>query len=61
MFAMFEIHLSYEDKKLDVVSIKCIDCKIETGLNSETSFSWVFGEVITKFLLNVILHHVGMS
>ena len=52
MFAMFEIRLSYEDEKLDVVSIKCINCKRETGLNSETSFSWVFDEVITKFVIN---------
>ena len=50
VFAMFEIRLSYEDEKLDVVSLKCINCKRETGLNSETSFSWVFDEVITKFV-----------
>ena len=61
VFARFEIHLSYEDKKLDVVSIKFINCKRETGLNSETSSYWVFDEVITKFVLNEILHHVGMS
>ena len=61
MFDMFEIHLSYEDEKLDVVSLKCINCKIETSLNSETGFSWVFDEVITIFMLNAILHHVGMS
>ena len=58
---MFEIRLSYEDEKLYVVYLKCIDCKREPGLNSETSFSWVFDEVITKFVLNEILHHVGMS
>ena len=61
MFAIFEIRLSYEDEKLDVVSLKCIDCKRETGLDSETSFSWVFDEVITKFVLNAILHHVDVS
>ena len=57
---MFEIRLSYEDKKLDIVYLKCINCKRETGLDPETSFSWVFDEVITKFALNEILHHVGM-
>ena len=61
MFAMFDIRLSYEYEKLDVVSIKCINCKIETGLNSETSFPWVYDEIITKFMLNAILHHVGIS
>ena len=43
------------------MSLKCINCKIETGLDSETSFSWVFDEVITKFVLNAILHNVGMT
>ena len=61
MFAIFEIRLSYEDKKIDIVSLKCISCKRETGLDSETSFSWVFDEVITKFVLNARLHNVGMS
>ena len=43
------------------MSFKCINCKIETGLDPETSFSWVFDEVINKFVLNEILYHVGMS
>ena len=58
---MFEIRLSYEDEKLYVVSIKCINCKREIGLNSETIFSWVYDEIITNYLLNAIFHHVGMS
>ena len=58
---MFEIRLSYEDEKLVVVSLKCINCKRETGIDPETSFSWVFDELITKLVLNTILHHVGMS
>ena len=41
--------------------LKCINCKKETGLNSETTFAWVYDEVITKFVLNAMLHHVGMS
>ena len=61
MFAISEIRLSYGDENLDIVSIKCINCKKETGLNSETNFSWVYYEIITKFVLNAILHHVGMS
>ena len=61
VFAMFEIRLSYEDKKIDIVSLKCINSKRETGLDSETIFYWVFDEVITKFVLNAILHHVGLS
>ena len=46
---------------MDVVSIKCINCKIEAGLNSGTNFTWVYDEIITKFVLNAILHHVGIS
>ena len=57
---MLEIRLSHEDEKLDVVSLKCINCKREAGVDSETSFSWVFDEVITKLVLNAILRHVGM-
>ena len=46
---------------MEVISIKCINCKRETGLNSEICFSWVYDEIITKFVLNAIFHHVGMS
>ena len=61
MFAMFEIHLIFENKELDVLSIKCINCKRETGLDSETIFTWVYDKIVTKFVLNAMLHHVGMS
>ena len=33
MFSVFEICLSCGDNDLDVVSLKCINCKKETGLN----------------------------
>ena len=42
MFAMFEIRLSYGNKELDVLSIKCTSCKRETVLDSETKFTWVY-------------------
>ena len=61
IFAMFEIRLSYEDEKLYVLSIKCINFKIETGLYSKTNFTWVYDEIVTKFVLNEMLHHVDMS
>ena len=32
VFAMFELRLSCEEGNLDVVSLRCIDCKRETGL-----------------------------
>ena len=34
IFSMFQIRLSYGDDDLDVLSLKCINCKKETGLNS---------------------------
>ena len=58
---MSKIRLSYGDKDLDTVSLKCINCKRKTGLDPETSFNWVYDEIITKFVLKAMLHHVGMS
>ena len=61
VFAMFEIRLSYGNKEFDVLYIKCTNCKRETGLDSETSFTWVYDEIVTEFVLNEMFHHVGMS
>ena len=58
---MFEIRLSYKEGILDIVSLKCINYKRGTGLDSKTTFSWVYDELITNLLLNTILHHFGMS
>ena len=44
--------------KLDAIAIRCINCKKSTGLFLGNS---KFEEIITKFVLNAILHHVGMS
>ena len=48
MFSMFKIRLSYGEKYLDTLSLKCINCKIETGLDPETNFTQVYDEIITK-------------
>ena len=61
MFLMFEMRLIYGDKDLDIFSLKCINYKKETGLNSESPFTLVYDEVVTKFVLNSMLHHVGLS
>ena len=61
MFSMFEIRLSCGDDDFGIVSLKCINCKKETGLDAETGFSGFYDEVITQFVLNAMLHHVGMS
>ena len=61
MFSLFEIRLSCGDINLDTVSLKCINCKKETGLKSKTGFKDFYYEVITQFVLNAMLHHVVMS
>ena len=58
VFAMFELRLSYKEGNLDVVYLRCINCKRETGLFLKNNS---FDEIITKFVLNAILHHVGLS
>ena len=58
---MFEIRLCYGDKYFDTVTLKCINCKRETALNQETIFTWLYDEIITKFVLNAMLQHFGMS
>ena len=57
---MFEISLRCKEEILYIVYSKCINCKIETGLYSKTSLSWVFDKVITKLVLNAIFRHVVM-
>ena len=42
MFSMFEIRLSCGDVNVDTVSLKCINCKKETGLKSKTGFKYFY-------------------
>ena len=58
VFAMFELRLNHGEEKFDVISFRCINCKMETGLYLKNK---TFDEMITKSVLNAILHHVGMS
>ena len=58
VFSMFELRLNCDEEKMDVIYIGCINCKIETGLYLKNT---TFDEIITKFVLNAILHHVVMS
>ena len=43
---------------MEAISIRSINCKKETGFYLGTS---TLEEMITKFVLNAIIHHVGMS
>ena len=60
MFSMFEIRLSVGDVDLDSVSLKCINCKRETGLKTKSSFKEFYDKITTPFVMNSMLHHVGM-
>ena len=61
MFSMFEIRWSCGDEEMDVLFLKCINCKREKCLDSKTNFTWVYDEIVTKSFSNKMLHHVGMS
>ena len=57
MFSLFEISLSVGDVDLDSVSLKCINCKRETGLKTKSGFEEFYDKIITQFVLNEMLHH----
>ena len=58
LFDMFGLRLLSDEEKLDVIPIRCINCKRETGLYLKNT---TFDEIITKFVLNAILYRMGMS
>ena len=53
--------MSVEDVNVDEVSLICINCQKETCLKSKTGFKEFYDKVITPFVMNAMLHHVGMS
>ena len=57
VFSMFELRLNYKEGKLYVIYIRRINCKIEIGSFLKNT---TFDEMITKFVLNAIFHHVGI-
>ena len=61
IFSMFEIHLSVGDVNFDEVSLKCIKCKRTTGLKIKPGFVEFYDKIMTPFMMNSMLHHVGMS
>ena len=58
VFAMFELRLFDDRDKVEVIAIRCINWKKITVLYLVNS---TLEEMITKFVLNAILHYVGMS
>ena len=62
-FSMFQLRIFYdkhneEENIVDSIVIKCSHYNKGTGLHIKNT---TIEEMITKFLLNAILHHVGMS
>ena len=45
---------------MDIIAISCINCGKETGLSMDI-MNKNSKYIITEFLLNTLLHHVGMS
>ena len=60
MFSMFEIILSVGDVNQDEFSLKCINCKISIGLKTKSGKEF-HDKMITLFVMNSMLHHIGMS
>ena len=60
MFSMFEICLSIRDVNLDEVSLMCIKYKRLTGFKKKSGKEF-YDKMITPFVMNSMLHHVGMS
>ena len=58
---MFEISLSVGDVNLDEVSLKCINCNKKTGLKTRSGLKEFYDIMITPFVMNSMLHNVGMS
>ena len=65
MFSMFQIRFWYDKEhddqnNVENIAIIFINCGKETGLsmkNMNTNYKYI----ITSFVLNTVLHHVGMS
>ena len=60
MFSMFRLKMTVRDVTVDEVSLMCINCKRETYLQPKSEKEF-YDKIITPFMMNSILHHVGMS
>ena len=59
---MFQLHIFYDkhnesENVVEAIAIKFINCNKDTGLYLKDT---TIEEIITKLVLNKILHHVGM-
>ena len=52
--------MNVRKKKLENIAIRCSSCGKETGL-SMNNMNINYKDIITSFVLNTVLHHVGIS
>ena len=58
VFDMFQLRLIDDKDYVEAIAIRCTNCKKETCFYLRNS---TLEEFITKFVLNAVLYHVGMS
>ena len=64
MFSMFQLLFWYNKENVDKMfvenaAIRCINCGKLTGISMK-NINTNYNDIITQFLLNTMLHHVGM-
>ena len=63
--SMFQMRFWYDNEhddqnNVENIAIRCINCGKETGLSMK-NMNTNYKDIITSFVLNTVLHHVGMS
>ena len=59
MFSMFSAKSTVRDDTVNKVSLIFINCKIETYIQHKSEKEF-YDKMITPFMMNSMLHHVGM-
>ena len=65
IFTIFQIHCWYDkvhddQNNVEKIAIRCSNCGKETGLSLKST-NTNYKDIITSFVLNKVLQHVGMS
>ena len=60
MFSMFSVKITVRDDTVNEVSLMCINCKREKYIQHKSDKDF-YDKMITTFMMNSMLHHVGMS
>ena len=64
MFSMFQMCFKYDNERDDendamIITIRCSICGNQTGLSID-NMNTNYKDIFTLFVLNRLLHHVGM-